>query len=185
MKLFVLLMIAGLIAGCSQTAEKIEAAANRSSTSWAQGKPYSQVAALGNRPLDQLSTEPVGFGQLIGQSSLADGTTVYRHIAPAAKTTSSSDFAGLVGTQKEVTNFRLSYFKVGQNGVVQDWATGSVPGSISDCVSYIAGIFQKCTDQGRVKQALAVYDSIVRTSTGSPMTSWGPPVVALTNQIVQ
>lgn len=178
MKRYVLILLASLAAGCSQTADKIEAAANRSTTSWAMGKPYTKVAALGNSTLDQLSTEQYGFGQMIGQTPLVDGTILYRHIAPAAETETSSDFAGLVGTSKQITNYRLSYFKVGQDGIVKDWATGSAPGSISDCVSYIGGIFQKCTDQGRVKQALAVYDSSVQTSSGTPISNWGPSVSA-------
>ena len=89
MKRYVFVMLVGMIAGCSQTAEKIEDAANRSTTGWAMGKPYTKVAALGNSPLDQLATEQYGFGQMIGQSTLADGTTFYRHIAPAAKTETS------------------------------------------------------------------------------------------------
>ena len=176
MKRHIIVILAGIVAGCSQTAEKIENAANRSTTGWAMGKPYTQVAALGNSALDQLATEQTGFGQMIGQTSLADGTILYRHIAPAAQTETSSDFVGLIGKSKQVTNYRLSYFKVGQDGIVKDWATGSAPGSISDCVTYISGIFRKCEDQGRIKQALFVYDNQVRTSSGSPITSWGPAV---------
>ncbi len=183
MKRYVFVLLACLIVGCSQTAEKIENAANRSTTSWALGKPYSRVAALGNSTLEQLSAEQTGYGQMIGQTSLADGTTLYRHIAPGAQSESSSNFVGLVGKSKQVTNYRLSYFKVGQDGIVKDWATGSAPGSISDCVTYIGGIFQKCQDQGRIRQALFVYDSRVRTSSGATLDSWGPAIP--TSEILQ
>ena len=170
-KLFII--AAMFLAACSQTAEKIETAANRSTTSWAMGKPYNQVASLGNSTLAQLSTEQYGFGQMIGQSSLQDGSILYRHIAPSAEAESGSDFAGLVGKSKKVTNYRLSYFKVGQDGIVKDWATGSVPGTFSSCVTYIGGVFQKCNDQGRVRQALVSYDSSVRTSSNNTIDSWG------------
>ena len=162
-----------LISGCSQTAEKIETAANRSTTSWALGKDYARVAALGNSPLDQLSVEQVGYGPLIGQTSLSDGSVIYRHIAPSAQSETYSDFGGLVGSEKQVTNYRLSYFKVGVDGVVKDWATGKASSSISSCVSFIGGIFQKCTEQARIEQAIQIYDSIVRTSSGSAIESWG------------
>lgn len=162
-----------LLAACSQTAEKIETAANRSTTSWSLGKQYTRVATLGNSPLDQLAVDQTGFGSLIGQSQLTDGTTVYRHIAPSAESQSYSDFGGLAASNKQVTNYRLSYFKVGQDGIVNDWATGKASSSISTCVSFIAGIFQKCTEQARVNQAVEIYDSLVRTSAGGTITQWG------------
>lgn len=171
-----LLIVATLLVGCSQTAEKIENAANRSTTSWAMGKPYSRVAALGNQPLDSLSTTQTGYGQLIGTSTYADGTRLYRHIAPAAQAETSSDFGGIVASNKTVTNYRLSYFKVGQDGLVKDWATGSVPGTFSKCISYIGGIFRKCQDQARVQQTLASYDAQVKTSSGTGIDAWGSPV---------
>jgi len=174
-KITAIALTATVLISCSQTAEKIETAANRSTTSWAMGKPYSQVAALGNQPLDQLAADQYGFGQLIGQSPLTDGSTLYRHIAPAAKAETSSDFGGLVGSSKTVTNYRLSYFKVGQDGIVRDWATGSVPGTYSNCINYISGIFQKCQDQGLIRQTMVAYDSQVRTSSGATVDSWGIP----------
>lgn len=162
------------LAACGTTAEKIENAANRSMTSWAKGRPYTQVAALGNRPMDRLAVDQTGYGQMIGASPLADGTMLYRHIAPGAEMQTSSSFGGLVGSDKTVTNYRLSYFKVGQDGIVQDWATGAVPGTISDCIRYLGGLFSRCEDQGLVSQTLAAYDSVVLTSGGQPMSVWGP-----------
>ena len=163
----------GLLAACSQTAEKIETAANRSTTSWSLGKPYTQVAALGNSPLDQLAADQTGFGPLIGQSRLSDGSTIYRHIAPSAQSESYSDFGGLAASNQQVTNYRLSYFKVGRDGIVSDWAAGKASSSISSCVSYIAGIFQKCTEQARIDQAVEIYDTLVRTRSGGAITEWG------------
>ncbi len=43
------------LAGCSSMAEKAETMANRSFTSYALGKPYQQIAALGQSPLERLA----------------------------------------------------------------------------------------------------------------------------------
>ncbi|MDR9821518.1 hypothetical protein RJJ63_19865 [Rhizobium hidalgonense] len=42
-----------------------------------------------------------------------DGMTIYRHMAPAAKTETGTNFAGLVGSSTVSENNRLSYFLVG------------------------------------------------------------------------
>lgn len=176
--IFILCLALG-VAACSSTMEKVEDRSNRLTTSWALGKPYTRVATLGTSRLAQLSAEQTGFGDMIGRSELLDGTTLYRHIAPAAKTETGASFAGLVGRNTQTNNYRLSYFKVGQDGIVQDWATGSVPGTASRCVSFIGGIFQKCADQGLIKQDLAVYDGQVLTRAKQPLSAWGGFVVAV------
>jgi hypothetical protein len=50
------------LAGCSQVAEKAENAANRSFTSYALGKPYAEVANVGQSPMAQLSGSNATFG---------------------------------------------------------------------------------------------------------------------------
>lgn len=56
------------LTGCSQVAEKAETSANRSYTSYALGKPYADIANLGNSPLERLSgSGGASFGQLLGQ----------------------------------------------------------------------------------------------------------------------
>ncbi len=161
------------LSACSSTADKLENSANRLTTSWALDKPYSEVAAIGNRPIDQLTVERFTFGEMIGSTQLADGSTIYRHIAPGAERTTESNF-GIVDSGSRAVNLRLSYFKVGPNGIVNDWATGSVPGSFSKCTWYIGGIFSKCEDQAEVKQTLSAYDTVVRTQSKQPISSWGP-----------
>ncbi|QKK21841.1 hypothetical protein [Rhizobium hidalgonense] len=42
-----------------------------------------------------------------------DGMTIYRHMAPAAKTETGTNFAGLVGSSTVSENNRFSYFLVG------------------------------------------------------------------------
>lgn len=167
------------LGACSGTMDKVENKANRWSTGWAMGKQYSKVAALGTSTIAQLTPNAHGFGDMIGRSELADGTTIYRHLAPAVKRESYGSFSGLVGGNSTKQNYRLSYFKVGQDGIVKDWATASVPGTVQSCINYIGGIFQKCKDQALIKQALEVYDSKVRTSTGQTIAAWGAIVLAV------
>ncbi|SMC96830.1 hypothetical protein [Rhizobium sp. RU36D] len=168
--------LALVLAGCSSMAEKAENAANRSFTSYALGKPYQQVAALGQSPLEQLAgNDRATFGPSIGSTPLADGSVIHRHMAPGAQTETGSDFGGLVGTSRQSTNMRLSYFLVGTDGIVKDWATGSVQGSTSDCISYIGGIINRCTDTRQLEGSLALYDSRVLTRGGQPISSWGTP----------
>lgn len=163
------------LAGCSQVAEKAENAANRSFTSYAMDRPYAEVANVGQSPLARLSGSEATFGPMIGSTQLKNGMTVYRHMAPAAKTESGSSFGGLVGRSTVSQNNRLSYFLVGPDGIVKDWATGSVQGSTSDCVQYIGGIINRCADMRQVQASLALYDMRVTTKGGQPISAWGEP----------
>ncbi|WP_244474643.1 MULTISPECIES: hypothetical protein [unclassified Rhizobium] len=175
---FVMMVLVGL-AGCTAVAEKAEVAANRSYTSYALGKPYQQVAGLGQSPLEQLAgSEGASFGPVIGSTPLANGLVIYRHMAPGARTETGSDFVGLAGRQTVSTRNRLSYFLVGPDGIVKDWATGSVQGSTADCITYIGGLINRCTDTRQFDMALAVYDSQVLTKDGQPISVWGAPAIA-------
>ncbi|MGE6739959.1 hypothetical protein ACQKGC_06760 [Allorhizobium pseudoryzae] len=166
------------LSGCSQVAEKAETAANRSFTSYALGKPYAEVAGLGTSPLERLAgNDRATFGPLIGTTALVNGLTIYRHMAPSARTETGSDFGGLVGTSSVSSNNRLSYFLVGPDGIVKDWATGSVPGNASSCISYIGGIIQRCSDLTQYEASLTLYDARVLTKDGQPISVWGAPAV--------
>jgi len=169
------------LAGCTQVAEKVENAANRSYTSYALGKPYADVANLGQSPMAQLSGSEATFGPMIGATPLKNGMTIYRHMAPAAKTETGTNFAGLVGSSTVSQNNRLSYFLVGADGIVKDWATGSVQGSASDCVQYIGGIIKRCSDMRQLQASLALYDMRVATKGGQLISSWGEPAAAVVN----
>ncbi|MDQ0134019.1 hypothetical protein J2T08_001937 [Neorhizobium galegae] len=171
------LALTGALTGCSQVAEKAENAANRSFTSYAMGRPYAEVANVGQSTLARLSGSEATFGPMIGATQLKNGMTIYRHIAPAARTESGSSFGGLVGRSTVSQNNRLSYFLVGADGIVRDWATGSVQGSTSDCVQYIGGIINRCADMRQVEASLALYDMRVTTKGGQPVSAWGEPAV--------
>lgn len=169
--------LALVLAGCSQVAEKAENAANRSFTSYAMGRPYAEVANVGQSTLARLSGSEATFGPMIGATQMKNGMTIYRHIAPAAKTESASSFGGLVGRSTVSQNNRLSYFLVGADGIVRDWATGSVQGSASDCVQYIGGIINRCADMQQAQASLALYDMRVTTKGGQPISAWGEPTL--------
>lgn len=171
----VLLVCLGL-AGCSQVGQKVENAANRSFTSYAMGRSYAQVASLGTSTLAKLGGNDRGtFGPLLGATKLSNGMTIYRHMAPAARTQTGTDFGGLVGSSSVSENNRLSYFLVGEDGIVKDWATGSVPGNASSCINYIGGIIQRCSDVTQFQASLALYDARVLTKGGQPISVWGAP----------
>jgi len=165
------------LAGCSQVAEKAENAANRSFTSYAMDRPYTEVANVGQSTLARLSGSDATFGPMIGSTQLKNGMIIYRHIAPAARTESGSSFGGLVGRSTVSQNNRLSYFLVGPDGIVKDWATGSVQGSTSDCVQYIGGIINRCADTQQLQASLALYDMRVTTKGGQSVSAWGEPAV--------
>ncbi|MDP1585583.1 MAG: hypothetical protein Q8M18_19365 [Bradyrhizobium sp.] len=166
-----ILLAVVFLAGCSSVAEKAEGVANRSFTSYALGKPYTEVASIGTSPMERLAgNDRATFGPSIGSTPLANGMTIQRHMAPAARTETGTSFAGLVGTSTVSDNNRLSYFLVGTDGIVKDWATGSVQGSASDCVNYIGGIIRRCSDVKQFNAALAVYDARVQTKDGQPIS---------------
>ncbi|GAB1584577.1 hypothetical protein [Phyllobacterium phragmitis] len=169
------------LVGCSQVAERAEKAANRSFTSYALGKPYAEVANLGQSPMARLSGSEAAFGPMIGETRLTNGMTIYRHMAPGAKTETGTNFAGLVGSSTVSQNNRLSYFLVGADGIVKDWATGSVQGSASDCVQYIGGIINRCNDMRQLQASLELYDMRVLTEAGQSISSWGDPAASAVN----
>lgn len=68
-----------------------------------------------------------------------------------------------------------------RNGVVKDWATGSVQGSASDCVQYIGGIINRCNDMRQLQASLALYDVRVATKAGRPISSRGEPAAPAVN----
>ncbi|WP_105401647.1 MULTISPECIES: hypothetical protein [Neorhizobium] len=166
------------LAGCSQVAEKAENAANRSFTSYAMGRPYAEVANVNQSTLARLSGSEATFGPMIGTTPLKNGMTIYRHIAPAATTETGSSFGGLVGRSTVSQTNRLSYFLVGADGIIKDWATGAVQGNVSDCVQYVGGIINRCADMRQVEASLALYDMRVTTRGGQPISAWGEPAAA-------
>ncbi len=172
-----LMAMIAVLSGCIGPPEKVVEMANRSYMRAAMGKPYQQVAD--SRLPGSLipgQGEPA-YGPMIGSYRLENGDMVYRHIGDGATSTSSTDFGSLAGGERKSVLLRLAYFRVGADGIIRDWATGSLAGGQTACRYYIAGIFQRCTDIEAQRQSFAIYDSLVKTSSGAPLSSWGPPAV--------
>lgn len=165
-----------LAAGCTTPPEGLLNAANRNYMRYAMGKPYTQVASLNPTTMEGLAGR-TAYGPMIGDFALADGQRVYRHIDNVQTGESNVDL-GIFSQRRTVsTTYRLAYFRVGPDGIVNDWATGSLPGDSLRCVSYAIGIFRQCENQQSLAQSLDFYDTLVKTSAGQPIAAWGPRVV--------
>lgn len=172
LRILAALALAQLLAACTAPPERLQAMADRNYMRYAMGKSYAHVATLNSSAL--MGGES-GYGPPIGSYRLADGDTVHRHMGESGSIETGMNFAGLVGTNRVATNYRLAYFRVGPDGIVKDWAVGSVPGEQSSCIRYIGGIVEKCEDQSLVRRNFAVLDSMVTTSGGQPLGAWGAP----------
>lgn len=163
------------VTACTTPPESLLNAANRNYMRYAMGKPYADVASLNPTTMEGLAGR-TAYGPMIGAYVLADGNRVYRHIDDVQTGESTVDL-GIFSQRHTVSStYRLAYLRVGPDGIVNDWAVGSLPGGSVRCVSYAIGIFRKCEDQQSLRQSLALYDSLVRTSSGQPLSSWGAPV---------
>lgn len=170
------LLVAAFLAGC-QAAQSVQDFSNRQFARYAIGKPYAQVAATPDFKEDSLGRVRV-YGQPIGSYPLASGDVVHRHIKRYGAQTSTTDF-GLFGSSEKVRyEYRLAYFRVGPDGIVKDMAIGIVPGETSKCAEYFYGIVEKCEQGETPAQSLAIYDQVVRTADGQPISAWGPALAA-------
>jgi len=164
-----------LLAACTTPPESLLNAANRNYMRYAMGKPYAQVASLNPTTMEGLAGR-TAYGPMIGSFELADGNRVYRHIDNVQTGESTVDFGILSKRRTVSTTYRIAYFRVGRDGVVNDWAVGSLPGDSVRCVSYAIGIIRQCENQQSLGQSLDYYDSVVRTSRDQPIDVWGPRI---------
>lgn len=162
-----------VIASCTTPPESLLNAANRNYMRYAMGKPYAEVASLNPTTLEGLAGR-TAYGPMIGSFELAGGDRVYRHIDNVQTDESRVDLGVFSQRRTVSTTYRLAYFRVGRDGVVNDWAVGSLPGENLRCVSYAVGIFRQCENQQSLRQSLDFYDTLVRTSSNQPLASWGP-----------
>jgi hypothetical protein len=161
-----------LLAGC-QAPQSVEDFSNRQFARYATGKSYTDVAALPDYDEDTLGRVKM-FGQPIGSYQLASGDTVHRHIKRYAAGGVTTDFGIIRQSEKIRYQYRLAYFRVGPDGIVNDVAIGIVPGETNKCVGYFFGIVQNCEDGETPAQSIAIYDQVVRTSGDQPISAWGP-----------
>lgn len=161
-----------LLAGC-QAPQSVQDFSNRQFSRYAIGKPYAEVAATPDFQEDTLGRVKM-YGQPIGSYQLAAGDTVNRHIKRYGASSTTTDFGFIKQSEKVRYEYRLAYFRVGPDGIVKDMAIGIVPGETNKCVGYFYGLVQSCEDGETPARSLAIYDQVVRTSDGQPVSAWGP-----------
>lgn len=171
--------IAVLLLAACQAPQSVQDFSNRQFSRYAIGKPYAEVAATPDFQEDTLGREKM-YGQPIGSFKLASHDVVHRHIKRYGASTATTDFGFIRQSEKTRYEYRLAYFKVGPDGIVNDMAIGIVPGETDQCVGYFYGIVQNCEEGESPSRSLALYDQIVRTADGQPITVWGvqAPVAA-------
>jgi hypothetical protein len=162
-------------AGCTATPQALQSLGDRNYMRYATGKPYAQIASQNQMSVEGLAGATI-YGPMIGEYRLTDGDTVYRHIDNVESTRTNVGAGMLMQRESVGTRYRLAYFRVGPDGIVKDWATGALPGERLGCTWYVGGFVQQCSNETQRLQSLAVYDSLVRTSSDSPLPSWGTPI---------
>lgn len=166
------------LAACTTAPQALQSLGDRNYMRYATGKPYAQIASQSQMSMQGTAGATI-YGPMIGEYRLSDGDTVYRHIDNVESTRTNVD-AGIVMQRESVaTRYRLAYFRVGPDGIVKDWATGALPGERLGCTWYAGGFVQQCSSETQRLQSLAVYDSLVRTSSEQPLSTWGAAVPAI------
>lgn len=163
-----------LVAGCTTPPEALQSMGDRNYMRYATGKSYAQIATQNPMSLDGMAGATI-YGPMIGSYALADGETVYRHIDNVGSSSTNVDAGLIMRSESVATRYRLAYFRVGPDGTVRDWATGTLPGERLGCTWYAGGFVRQCASDEQRLQSLAVYDTLVMTSASQPLNSWGMP----------
>lgn len=159
------------LAACTATQQGIQASADANILSYTVGKPYAEIAGQNSMSMGGLMGREKAYGELIQSSQLPNGDTLYRHGQAHAAQTTSTDFLFMGGDSTRF-DYRLFYFRVGADGVIKDYANGVVSAQQIECVDYIGGIFQNCSDTVLLSSDMAQMDAVVRTSAGMPLSAW-------------
>jgi hypothetical protein len=165
-----------LATGC-QAPQSVQDFSNRQFARYAIGKTYQEVAAAPDFEEDSLGRAKV-YGQPIGSFRLDAGDMVHRHIKRYGASTTTTNIAFIKSSETTRYEYRLAYFRVGPDGIVKDMAIGIVPGETNKCVGYFYGAVEQCEDGETPAQSLGIYDQVVRTPDGQPISAWGPATAA-------
>lgn len=160
------------LAGCGQTVAEIGATLDRNVLQTRIGRPYAEITARPSSAALAIAPE-APFGEAFASADLPGGHRLHRHLSRSVGETTTSDFFGLVSSRQERMVYRLYYFRVDQNGRVVDVANGVLRGEATQCVGYVGGLFSRCEDPGALAQDVAFFDTLVRTSAGETLASWG------------
>ncbi|WP_196257805.1 hypothetical protein [Pelagibacterium limicola] len=159
------------LGACTATQQSLQAAADSNILNYTVGKPYAQIAAQNTTSFEGMMGREKAYGNLIHLSQLSNGDRLYRHGQAYAAHSTSTDFL-LMGGGSTRYDYRLFYFRVGQDGVIKDYANGVVTAQQVECVNYVGGIFQSCTDTAMLSSDISQMDAQVRTSAGMPLSAW-------------
>lgn len=172
LKFLALALVAIGLVGCSATAEKLRNKGDRYQLSSTIGKSYAAIAASKSLREGELFGTRQTYGRLIDQTKLASGDTVYKHAGLREAGESGMDFAGLIGTTKKKLEYAIFYFRVSPDGTIRDYANGIVKGDKVSCITFISGLIGTCQNTDTLSADFTYIDTIVRTSSGQPYSSW-------------
>jgi hypothetical protein len=160
-----------VLGACTAAQQSLQASADANILNYTLGKPYAQIAAQNTTSFEGMMGREKAYGNLIHRSQLPNGDTLYRHGQAYAAQTNSTDFLFMGGNSTRY-DYRLFYFRVGADGVIKDYANGVVSAQQIECVNYIGGIFQNCTDTALLSSDVSQMDAQVRTSASMPLSAW-------------
>lgn len=114
------------------------------------------------------------FGPLISRYFLTEDFVVYRHgkqanPVPLSAVTANDTSLGPVDSAQPVT---LTYFLVDPQGIVVDYATGSVTPDASGCITFSGDSVITCDNATELSAALRRFDQSVITREGATVASW-------------
>lgn len=173
-KTTIALALAGVVAlgGCQRAQEAVQRRVDQTTLGFTVGKPYQQIASMRKTTLEGMFDDDRAYGELFASQELSDGTTLYRHLDRYESGGTTTSVGGIFGSEKTNYAYRLLYFKVDDQGVIRDYANGFLHGEATNCVSWVGGIFRKCEDPAALRTTVELYDSLVKTSDGLPLSAW-------------
>lgn len=140
------------LAGCGSVAQSIQTGLTEHQLDNAIGQPYTQV-----------TYDHPDYGHLVGRARLQNGNTIYKLVGKFGA--EKSNYGGVYGTVHNED--RAIYFNVNPQGKVVDYATAFFEAGKGNC---ILGI---CNDKHTSAVPTSALDSMVKTSKGEPLSSWG------------
>jgi hypothetical protein len=155
MKRIFVIAICFTLSGCGSFAAHIRNGLNHEALQSDIGKPYSRVVY-----------DHPAYGPLVGRAKLANGDIIYKHVGRFGN--ESSGYLGIYVKDKHID--RAIYFEVAPDGRIVDYATGFFHAGSTSCMLIFCG-GKSGTPAHTPTSAL---DAVVKTSTGQPISSWGP-----------
>ncbi|MFC1467846.1 hypothetical protein ACFLQY_04055 [Verrucomicrobiota bacterium] len=139
----------------------------------ATGDKYEARKATGKLHADLLVQKELGFGiksplrygPLVAEEKLENGLTIKKHVQRVRSGQGSS-----VAFSTTSYRYRIFYFLVDADDVIQDWALGSYDDDKSDWA--VGGVISLSIESPSKAAEIEILDGLVRTSTGQLLSSW-------------